>query len=62
MLKVANPRIKIASRQTYRRIADKIMDRTKAAVHEHLKGVWRCGPSYTADMWSALDQTQYLSL
>lgn len=62
MFKMANPRIRIASRATYRRIGDKIMGHTIAAVKEHLKPIWRYGPAYTADMWSALDQTQYLSV
>ena len=55
MFKVANPRIRLASRGTYRRLADKLMEHTVAAVKEHLEPIWRFGPSYTADMWSALD-------
>ena len=62
MFKVANPRIRLASRGTYRRLADKLMEHTVAAVKEHLEPIWRFGPSYTADMWSALDQTQYLGV
>ena len=50
-----DPRFVVPTRTTVRNVASRIYQCTLQAVKSAMAGLWRYYPSYTSDMWSALD-------
>lgn len=62
MFQTANPRIVMPERKRFKRTAEKMLSATMDNVRGYMLPLWSYCAAYTADMWSALDQTQYLGL